>query len=112
MPQTLNVSVPINIPENLVLVEKADYENLNSQLLIGKRWNMEDLRNHLGKKSAPWIKDNILYQPMFRDDFAKMERNGDMHKAIGKGDAWWFHATVFSQWLEDNWNRIDWSAKL
>jgi len=110
--QTFNISVPITIPENLVLVEKADFENLNEKLLIGKRWTMEDLRNHLGKKSAEWIKTNILFQPMFREEFQKMERNLDMHKPIVKGDAWWFHATVFSKWIEDNWNRIDWSAKL
>src|SRR5699024_12538773 len=59
--QKLNVALNIPIPEDLVLISKVEFEDLQKESLQGVWWSMKDLEKRLNKKHG-WIKDNILYQ--------------------------------------------------
>ena len=90
--QTLDIQV--QVPEDHVLIKRAELEELRSQDLTGKIWEMKDL-SQATRRSADWLKEFILYP--YRPDleaFVKYPR--------GKGDRWKFGAKQMSQWLEDH----------
>ena len=90
--QTLDIQV--QVPEDHVLIKRAELEELKNNDLTGKVWEMKDL-SQATRRSADWLKEYILYP--YRSDleaFVKYPR--------GKGDRWKFGAKQMSQWLEDH----------
>lgn len=55
--QTLDVSLSIPIPSNMVLITRTYYEELKDEQLHGVYWSMKDLENRNGKKQL-WLKEN------------------------------------------------------
>lgn len=50
--QTLDVSLSIPIPSNMVLITRTHYEELKDEQLHGVYWSMKDLENRNGKNSS------------------------------------------------------------
>ena len=71
--QTLDVSLSIPIPSNMVLITRTHYEELKDEQLHGVYWNMKDLEERTGKKQL-WLKENILFQPRFKKILDSKER--------------------------------------
>lgn len=63
--QKIKVEAMIEIPNNYVLITKAEYETFKENELTGIFWSMKDLEQHTGKKHL-WLKDKLLYRPEFR----------------------------------------------
>lgn len=108
MEQVLNVSVPIQIPDEYELVNKSEYQKLRDGSLTGRTWNMADLKDWLGGKDVKWIKKNILENSRYRKDMLQMESDRTLVFPKGKGSPWKFKANVMADWLDKHWSEFDW----
>ena len=55
--QALKAEVTIQVPENMVLVEKAEYLALKEQPELGKIWTVADMNRELGlRKGLDWLR--------------------------------------------------------
>lgn len=90
--QTLNIEV--KIPDDHVLVEKSNYEELITKQLIGKVWGMKDLEKHVGRNND-WLKEKILYP--HREELEEF-----VTYPTRQGERWRFGALRMSEWLEEN----------
>lgn len=106
MTQVLNV--PIQIPDDFILVDREQYEDLTTATLIGKAWEMKDLRAWLGNKSVDWIKENILYNPRFKTELDQMKRDGLIKEATGKGSPWRFKVKEMAEFLDKHYAEMEW----
>lgn len=102
--QQLNVSINVPIPEDMVLIQKVELEELKEKILTGVYWNMKDLENRTGKKNE-WLKENILYKPSFKKQL-DVKNGGFVYYPQVRGEKWVFLATKMSQFLEDNFYSI------
>ncbi|WP_268914055.1 DUF771 domain-containing protein [Lentilactobacillus sp. SPB1-3] len=108
MPQALSAKVTIQIPDQYVLVNKSEYQEMQADSLAGLRWTMNDLRKHLGNKSISWIKRNILFNPKFKKELDQMELDKYLHRSTGNGNPWWFKAREFNKFIDKHWSEINW----
>lgn len=104
MQQVIKAEILINIPPDQILISKVEYEELQSNLLIGVYWSMKDLEQRINKKHE-WIKANILYPSRFRR-ILDVKNGGFVYYPKSKGEKWSFQATKMSQFLEDNFHTI------
>lgn len=102
--QQLKVNVSIPIPENMVLIEKVELEELKNDSLKGVFWTMKDLEKKTGRQ-ATWLKENILYKSAFKQ---KLDANnkGFVYYPRSQGDKWAFQASKMAKFLEDNFYSI------
>ncbi|MCY9807075.1 DUF771 domain-containing protein [Lentilactobacillus senioris] len=110
MPQVLNVTMPVQIPDDYKLIEKSEYDDLKANEVQGKLWTKEDLRDLLGGRSFDWIKERVLYNPRLSKDYEEMKRNKFIIEAKGKGGRWLFKASEMKNFIDRNWNLINWEA--
>ncbi|MCY8025701.1 DUF771 domain-containing protein [Bacillus sonorensis] len=96
--QQLQVSLSIPVPENMVLIQKIELEELKANELKGVYWSMKDLEKKTSKKSE-WIKENILYPSRFRR-LLDTEKGGFVFYPKSKGQTWSFQATKMADFLE------------
>lgn len=100
MLQKLKTEVVINIPNDLVLVEKTELEMLQNQQLVGRYWTMKDLEERTGMKQN-WLKSNLLFVPKFKKQLEKFS-----YYPNSQGEKWAFQATKMAQFLESNFYSI------
>jgi len=50
--QQLQVNLTIPVPDNYVLINRVEYEELQTNSLQGVYWTMSDLENRIGKKTS------------------------------------------------------------
>jgi len=96
--QQLQVSLSIPVPENMVLIQKIELEELKANELKGVYWSMKGWEQKTGKKSE-WIKENILYPSRFRR-VLDTENGGFVYYPKCKGQTWGFQATKMAAFLE------------
>lgn len=92
--QTLDLQ--ITIPENLVVIEKSEYNEFLEQQLIGRVWNMQQLEK-VTNRSAQWLKENVLEVPEYKEELEAF-----VHFPKAQGERWKFGALRMSEWLEEN----------
>lgn len=102
--QTLDVSLSIPIPSNMVMITRTHYKELKDEQLHGVYWNMKDLEERTGKKQL-WIKENILFQPRFKK-ILDVNQGGFVHYPQSSGQPWAFHAKRMADFLDKNFNAI------
>lgn len=96
MQQTIQVTIPV--PETNVLINKEEYNDLITQQLNGRVWNMKQLEAHTDR-SAQWLREKVLYPNKKELDIA----NGGFVKFPNThGAPWKFGALRMSEWLENN----------
>lgn len=88
-------------------IENLNPDLLQEQLLLGRTWLMKDLREWTGGKSANWLKENILLNPKYADDFKAMQDAGYIYRGT-QGVPWKFKASVMAKWLDEHWNELNW----
>lgn len=96
--QKLNVALNIPIPEDLVLISKVEFEDLQKESLQGVWWSMKDLEKRLNKKHG-WIKDNILYQTRYKE-MLDVKNGGFVFYPESQGQNWSFHAVKMTDFLD------------
>lgn len=102
--QSLKAEISIQIPNDHVLIQKVEYDNLKQQELTGVYWTMQDLENRTGKKHE-WIKENLLYPTAMKKQL-DVKNGGFVYYPAGKGEKWTFQATKMAKFLEDNFYKI------
>lgn len=114
MPQVLKIqpTIEVKIPDDQLVVNKVEYESLQDQSLVGKIWKLDDLRAWLGNKDVKWVKEFILYRPSFQAELERMDNENFIHISKGRGDKWWFKASVMSEWIDNHWGQINWNGKV
>lgn len=104
MEQIIKIQATIQIPENQILIEKVEFERLQSLELYGKYWSMQELEERTNKK-RDWIKENILYKPKFKS-ILDLHNGGFVYYPEKKGQNWSFHATQMANFLDKNFAEI------
>jgi phage pi2 protein 07 len=102
--QKLNVTLSIQIPDDMVLIKKVEYEEMKDNELKGVYWNMKDLEQKTTRKSE-WIKENILYPSRFRK-ILDAENGGFVFYPKVKGQTWVFQASKMTKFLDVNFTAI------
>ncbi|WP_437829020.1 DUF771 domain-containing protein [Niallia taxi] len=102
--QKLQVSLTIPVPNDMVLVNKVEFEEMKANELKGIYWNMKDLEKRTTRKSE-WLKENIFYQSRFRK-ILDSENGGFVYYPKTKGQAWVFQASKMSEFLEKQFSKI------
>ncbi|MET4560796.1 phage pi2 protein 07 [Lysinibacillus parviboronicapiens] len=102
--QQLQVNLTVPVPDDYVLINRIEYEELQTHFLSGVYWTMVDLENRIGKKQV-WIKENILYLQKFKKQL-DVSQGGFVYYPKAKGEKWSFLASKMSQFLEDNFYTI------
>lgn len=102
--QKLNVQLNIPIPDNMILIEKVEYEQLLESQLTGVYWNMKDLEDRISKKNV-WIKENILYPSHFRK-ILDTENGGFVYYPKAQGQNWAFQASKMAEFLDKRFGAI------
>ncbi|MFC6170485.1 DUF771 domain-containing protein [Loigolactobacillus jiayinensis] len=107
MPQMLQVTVPVEVPKDYVLIDQNKFDQLNSESLVAKMWTMAELRKRLGNKSEKWVKDNTVNSPRYSREIQLM-RNSKAIVGGGSGSPWRFQASVIGPWLDKHWQEFNW----
>lgn len=102
--QQLNVNLTVPIPEDMVLIQKVELEELKEQSLAGVYWNMSHLSKRTAK-SANWLKDNILFKPKFKRELDS-QNGGCVFYPRSQGQPWVFKAKEMAEFLDKNFSRI------
>lgn len=98
--QEIKIEAVVKIPENYVLVEKAEFEALQAEKLLGRYWTLTDLENVTSRKRL-WLHENILYVPRFKKELEKF-----VHYPQYRGGNWLFLASKMAKFLDDNFYAI------
>jgi len=102
--QQLQVSLTIPVPNDMVLINKVELEELKANELKGVYWNMKDLEIRTTRKSE-WLKENILYPSRFRK-ILDSDNGGFVYYPKAKGQAWVFQASKMADFLERQFSTI------
>ncbi|MEA0555602.1 DUF771 domain-containing protein [Lysinibacillus irui] len=102
--QQLQVNLTVQVPDDYVLVNKIEFEQLQMEKLSGTYWTMKDLEIRTNKKHE-WIKTNILYPSKFRK-VLDVKKGGFVYYPEVTGEKWSFHAIKMAQFLDDNFYSI------
>lgn len=103
MVQVLEVNIPIQIPDNFILIEKDEHNRLLEQDLMGRTWDMTDLRSKLNNIRASTITSKLLYP---NQKFLDIKNGGFVKFPSGKGSDWRFGALKMAKYLEENWSEL------
>lgn len=95
--QQLESKIVITIPEDLILVKKVDYLQLQekNEDVVG---NMKWLMKETDIKSPKTIKEQLLYP--FRDELESFV------SYPANGEHWKFNKAPMRRWLKDNFKRV------
>ena len=104
MQQQFSIELTIPIPEDQIMIRKADYEDLKSQQIAGVWWTMKDLEKRTGR-AKEWLLENILYVPKFKEKL-DVKNGGFVYYPKGKGSPWSFQARKMSKFLEDHFHLV------
>lgn len=99
MIQSLESKITINIPEELILIDKVTYQELLEESDRGKIENFAWFKKQIGIENEEILKERILYP--YRNEMEKFVKYAD-----GKGRPWRFHKNMTKQWIENNFDKI------
>ncbi|RVT56449.1 DUF771 domain-containing protein [Niallia taxi] len=102
--QKLQVSITIPVPEDMILINKVEFEEMKADELKGVYWTMKDLEKRTTRKSE-WIKENILYPSKFRK-MLDADNGGFVFYPKSKGQTWVFQASKMSEFLDKQFTKI------
>lgn len=99
MIQSLESKITINIPEELILLDKVTYQELLEESDRGKVENFTWFRKQVGIENGELAKERILYP--YRKELESFVRYPNK-----KGEPWRFHKNLTKQWIENNFDKI------
>lgn len=102
--QQLNVNLNIPVPDDQILINKVELQELKQQSLSGTFWTMRDLEQRTGKKQE-WIKENILYPSRFRNKL-DIKNGGFVFYPERQGQTWSFQAIEMAAFLDKHFSQI------
>nr|DAT54093.1 MAG TPA: protein of unknown function (DUF771) [Caudoviricetes sp.] len=102
MIQTLNVTVPIPIPKDYVLVPTNEYEQLQ-EIALDPVWDLKELKRKLKMSSDDTIKDRLLFNPKFEK---LLKKQGIAHYPDESLNRWRFNARKMNKFIEEHFEEI------
>ncbi len=101
MEQQLEMNLLVPIPDDLILIKKMKYEELEKQGLLGRWWSMKDLEERTGRQ-ATWLKENILLVPFYKNllDIESEQGGCVFYPTPGTGEKWTFQAKAMANFLD------------
>ena len=99
MIKSLETKVVITIPDELILVEKAEYQKLVDESDLGKIEDLKWFKQQVGIENLALLKERILYP--YRKElekFVKYPENNGAH--------WKFHKAKTKEWIENNFDKV------
>lgn len=99
MKQILEVkaTIPILIPEDMILINKIEYQELKQQDFDG--WVGMDVFTEKSNRSVPTI-SKVLRKPDLRKRIS-VENGGWVYYPNGKGDNWSFHYKEMMEFINN-----------
>ena len=94
------IDVQITIPEEYILITRAEYETLSENILLGKYLTLQDVIEHTGK-SRTWLEDNLLNHPERMKQLEPFT-----HFPQSQGDRWAFKAKEMYEFLDREFLKI------
>ena len=108
MTQALKATVTIQVPEDKVLVDKVQYLEMKREKEVGKIWNLVEFKKELQiPKSLNWLRE-VLLKPR-RDEISDWCKIRDGQSGRG---GYIIHASKAREWIEENFDKIDWDEKI
>lgn len=99
----------INRPR-LIVMNVDDFEQLKKRDEQGQCWTLKEFKENLNiPKGLGWIREFLL-----KPNREEIEVNGSQGWCVfgdGKGKAYIIKPSGARKWLEENFNKIDWSEK-
>ena len=100
------INVEIQLPEDKIIVDKKEYDNLKHNSSQGRYMSLSDLLQLLSV-SRPWLLDNVLYNPKIRREIdVELNPNGFVKYPENQGGRYFFLASKTKQWFEENFREI------
>lgn len=98
--QKFEVTVPIQLPNNLMIIEVDEFEKLQKEMKKGVWWSLDDVLSRICI-SRKTFTEKILYNPNFKKELEKF-----VHYPQTKGEKYYFLASKTSDFLESNFTEI------
>lgn len=98
--QKFEVTVPIQLPENLMIIEVDIYKKLKKGCEIGRWWSMDDVLSHISI-SRKTFTDKILSNSKFKKELEQF-----IHYPTTKGEKYYFLASKTTDFLENRFPEI------
>lgn len=98
--QVFQVNATIDIPPNLIVIEKIEYNELLKSNEKGRWWTLQDVmqRVSISQKS---FSDKVLNNPRFQKELSEFTRFPSE-----KGERYYFLASKMQEFLENNFKEI------
>ncbi|MDB6218482.1 DUF771 domain-containing protein [Streptococcus oralis] len=100
------INVEIQLPEDKIIVDRKEYDNLQHNSSQGRYMTLSDVLQLLSV-SRPWLLDNVLYNPKIRREIdVELNPNGFVKYPENQGGRYFFLASKTKQWFEENFREI------
>ncbi|WP_099974219.1 DUF771 domain-containing protein [Lactobacillus terrae] len=101
MPQKITTTLTLEMPEDKVLIDKAEYIELKEEQDTARWWTAKDLKERYNH-NLDWFKERCLLVPKWQDelkDFVNKPENS------GK-NIWEFEPAKFKKFMSDHFQEI------
>lgn len=100
------INIEIQFPEDKIIVDKKEYDNLKYNSSQGRYMSLSDLLQLLSV-SRPWLLDNVLNNSKIRKEIdVELNPNGFVKYPENQGGRYFFLASKTKQWFEENFREI------
>lgn len=98
--QQIEAKVTIDIPDNLVLVEKVRLKELEAKEYAGQTFTMKDFSAR-ANRSSTWLKNNILNNPSLIKKL-DVENGGWVYYPYSQSDRWLFKSHGLIEFIDND----------
>lgn len=99
-------NLELSIPDDMVVIPKAELDRLWENELAGRMWGIADVAKRLSV-SDKWVRNEILYNPRFKLEIENLKLQGVVIKGPGTSP-WRFQASKFGPWLDNHIQNFNW----
>ena len=100
------INVEIQLPEDKIIVDRKEYDNLKHNSSQGRYTSLSDVLQLLSV-SRPWLLDNVLNNSKIRKEIdVELNPNGFVKYPENQGGRYFFLASKTKQWFEENFREI------
>ena len=100
------INVEIQLPEDKIIVDRKEYDNLKHSSSQGRYMSLSDVLQLLSV-SRPWLLDNVLNNSKIRKEIdVELNPNGFVKYPENQGGRYFFLASKTKQWFEENFREI------
>lgn len=75
-------NLELSIPDDMVVIPKAELDRLWENELAGRMWGIADVAKRLSV-SDKWVRNEILYSPRFKLEIENLKLQGVVIKGLG-----------------------------